>query len=101
MPKTITVPVVDGQECVQSHDGLNDIASKRTFCAGNNNGEGPCKGDSGGGFAMLRNGRWTLRGTVSASLGTGDPNMPCNLQHFVVYSDVAKFIPWIRSYLIF
>ncbi|KAL5273817.1 hypothetical protein ACFFRR_000523 [Megaselia abdita] len=102
VPKKIIATIIDGLDCVYSNEYFFNITSKRTFCAGNRNGEGPCKGDSGGGLAIHRNEKWFLRGTVSAALGLKDGSHPqCDLTNYVVYSDVAKFIPWINSYLQF
>lgn len=102
VPKIINVPIVDGQVCQLSNREFFDYTSTRTFCAGNNDGEGPCRGDSGGGIAMLRNNRWTLRGTVSASLGQKLKGAPvCDLKNYVIYSDVAKFISWVDTFLVY
>lgn len=64
---------------------------------GNNDGEkGPCTGDSGGGFMMLRNAKWTLRGIVSVALE--DPsNKSCDLTKYFIFADVAKVIKWIKG----
>lgn len=59
------------------------------------NGSGPCNGDSGGGFVMKRSGRWILRGIVSMSLSSKEAQ--CDLNSFVVFVDVAKYLGWIMS----
>lgn len=56
------------------------------------NGSGPCNGDSGGGFMMLRDGRWTLRGVVSMSIADQGR---CDLSQYLVFTDVSKFSDWI------
>lgn len=49
-------------------------------------------------MSLLHNNRWTLRGIVSA--GINDANTGgCKLTDYVVFTDVAKFIDWIRSYM--
>ncbi|GJQ78129.1 hypothetical protein Trydic_g2466 [Trypoxylus dichotomus] len=92
-PKQVTLPIVTQLQCIESHDDFVDITSDRTFCAGYRNGSGPCNGDSGGGFMMLRNGRWTLRGVVSMSIA--DQGRRCDLSQYLVFTDVSKFHDWI------
>ncbi|KRT85154.1 Trypsin [Oryctes borbonicus] len=92
-PKQVSLPIVTQLQCLESHDDFVDITSDRTFCAGFRNGSGPCNGDSGGGFMMLRNGRWTLRGVVSMSIA--DQGRRCDLSQYLVFTDVSKFYDWI------
>ena len=97
-PQKISLPVVAEATCLRASDTFRYITSERTFCAGAKNGRGPCNGDSGSGMTMLRNNRWVLRGIVSASLA--DPVLnSCNLAEYVVFTDMAKFDHWIRSYV--
>lgn len=97
-PKKITIPVVSEAECLRSSDTYRYITSQRTFCAGNRDGTGPCNGDSGSGFAFKVDNKWMLRGIVSAALA--DPvASTCNLGEYVVFTDVAKFIDWIKMYM--
>ncbi|KAK9753134.1 Serine protease gd N-terminus [Popillia japonica] len=91
-PKQVTLPIVTQVQCLESHDDFADITSDRTFCAGFRNGSGPCNGDSGGGFMMLRDGRWTLRGVVSMSIADQGR---CDLSQYLVFTDVSKFSDWI------
>ncbi|XP_037049414.1 serine protease gd-like [Bradysia coprophila] len=97
-PKKITIPIVSEAECLRSSDTYRYITSQRTFCAGDRDGTGPCNGDSGSGLAFKINGKWMLRGIVSAALA--DPiSSTCNLGEYVVFTDVAKFVGWIKSYM--
>lgn len=81
---------------------------------------GPCTGDSGAGLMIYKNNRWMLRGTVSASLpmatiatGATTTNSKlsskgrnetqksnCNVNQYVIYTDVGKFLDWIFAFLI-
>lgn len=98
-PKRVEVPIVSDQNCLRSHQGFSKITSERTFCAGWRNGsEGPCAGDSGSGLMLNQNGAWYLRGLVSLSLKDANTGQ-CDLNEFVVFTDVAKFVPWITSLL--
>lgn len=99
-PKKVSTIIVSGETCLRSNDQFSQITSNRTFCAGNRNGQGPCTGDSGGGLMMERNGRWTLRGTVSGALAEANSE-DCDLQQYVIYSDIAKFTSWIHSNMVY
>jgi hypothetical protein len=92
-PKKINVPIVSESQCLRSHPGFTILTSSRNFCAGGN-GENPCKGDSGGGLILNQDGRWYLRGIVSAGLINGQT---CYVDRFTVFTDVAKFLPWIKA----
>lgn len=65
---------------------------------GSLDGASPCTGDSGGGFIIKRNNTWLLRGVVSATLLDYE-TLSCDLYKYSVYSDVAKYMEWIRSTL--
>lgn len=53
---------------------------------------------AGSGLTLQRNGRWMLRGIVSA--GVNDPNNNgCKLHDYVIFTDVAKFTEWIREFM--
>lgn len=97
-PKKINVPIVSEADCLRSSDTYRYITSDRTFCAGRRDGRGPCNGDSGGGMTFKVNNKWMLRGIVSAALSDPIVNS-CNLAEYVVFTDAAKFVGWIRSYM--
>lgn len=97
-PKKISIPIVSEAECLRSSDTYRYITSERTFCAGGRDGKGPCNGDSGGGMTFKVNNKWMLRGIVSAALA--DPIInTCNLGDYVVFTDAAKFVNWIKLYM--
>jgi secreted trypsin-like serine protease len=52
-------------------------------------------GDSGGGLMLKLNGQWILRGIVSVALIGNDGY--CDANNFVVFTDVAQFVPWIKN----
>ncbi|XP_055716602.1 serine protease gd-like isoform X2 [Phlebotomus papatasi] len=98
-PKKAEVPVVSDATCLRSNEAFSKITTDRTFCGGWRNGsEGPCNGDSGGGLIFDINGRWTIRGIVSASL-SDMLTSSCNLKEYVVFTDVAKYMDWIRTFI--
>ncbi|XP_011867338.1 PREDICTED: transmembrane protease serine 9-like [Vollenhovia emeryi] len=93
-PRMVTASIVGHDTCLWSNLGFFFLTSNRTFCAGFRNSSGPCNGDSGSGLVLFNNitGRYYLRGLVSRSL-VGETL--CDLQNYIVYVDVAKYIPWI------
>ncbi|XP_023299136.2 serine protease gd-like [Lucilia cuprina] len=97
VPKKVDTKIVSDAECLRSSPAYNMLTSPRTFCAGNRDDTGPCMGDSGSGLMISRNGRWYLRGIVSAGQ---TKDRKCNLQEFVVFCDVAKHMQWIQSNLV-
>lgn len=60
-------------------------------------GTGVCNGDSGGGMFFERNGLYSLRGVVSLGVSQKDEPKTCNLQQYVVFTDAAKYLDWIRE----
>lgn len=98
LPKQAEIPVVSDETCINSNDVFSKLVSEVSFCAGWRNGtEGPCNGDSGGPLLFQRRGRWTLRGVVSTALYIDNTNI-CDLNEYVVFTDVAKFRDWIMSF---
>lgn len=64
-----------------------------------------CNGDSGGGMFFKRDedapddeAVWMLRGLVSLSVRTKQDR--CDPSHFVVFTDVAKYVDWLENFLI-
>jgi Trypsin len=99
-PKAIEMPVVSTLTCVYDDISYLKITSKRTLCVGEKNGKGPCHGDSGSGFVMKMDGKWVLRGIVSAGL-TNPVTLTCDKNKYAVLSDTAKFMKWISFYMNF
>lgn len=94
IPKKVSANIVSDGECLRSSEAYSMLTSPRTFCAGNRDGSGPCMGDSGSGLMLNRNGRWYLRGVVSAGQ---TKQQKCNLLEYVVFCDTAKHLSWITS----
>ncbi|KAG5330455.1 GD protease, partial [Acromyrmex heyeri] len=95
-PRMARVPIVSEVTCLRSHPIFITLTSERTFCAGLRY-QSPCNGDSGSGLVLYDSstGRYRLRGVVSRSV-TGNDFL-CDLQRYIVYVDVAKYIPWIQE----
>ncbi|XP_061722892.1 serine protease gd-like [Cydia pomonella] len=96
-PRMVRIPVVSTAMCRASRPDFHVFTSDHTFCAGDRNGAGPCLGDSGGGLYILDGGRWRLRGVVSLSLRPENGESTCNLNEYVIFTDAAKFIQWIKN----
>lgn len=97
-PSTIEMSLVSDATCLRAHESFQYITSSRTFCAGNANGTGPCSGDSGGPLMSKRSGKWFFKGIVSASPIDVETHS-CDLKTFVVFTDVTKFLPWIKRHI--
>ncbi|KAJ8712869.1 hypothetical protein PYW08_008173 [Mythimna loreyi] len=94
-PQMVRAPIVSNIECRGSKAVFHQVTYNTTLCAGYRNGTGPCSGDSGGGLYLLERGKWTLRGLVSLSLQ--NTWLTCDLNEYVVFTDTAQFLPWIKK----
>ncbi|CAB3222120.1 unnamed protein product [Arctia plantaginis] len=97
IPNLVHLPIVSTDTCRAKNAAFHQLTSSHTLCAGDLKGSGPCKGDSGGGLYIQHEGKWRLRGVVSISLRTDDGR--CNLQEYLVFTDTAQYLPWIRQIL--
>ncbi|XP_070499055.1 chymotrypsin-like protease CTRL-1 [Chironomus tepperi] len=90
----INTPIQSNEKCIKSgqHESL---VSHRAFCGGSANGTGVCLGDSGSGLFVFKNGKFYLRGIVSASLRGS--LYGCNVNTYAVFTDVIKFHSWVKS----
>ncbi|XP_052739186.1 CLIP domain-containing serine protease B4 isoform X2 [Bicyclus anynana] len=96
----VEMPVVDQETCIRSYSAFFDKFTDRdyTYCAGYRDGTSVCNGDSGGGMVFEMQGSWYLRGLVSLSVARHN-EYRCDPTHYVVFTDLAKFLPWIRGYI--
>ncbi|XP_011866173.1 PREDICTED: serine protease gd-like isoform X2 [Vollenhovia emeryi] len=97
--RMIRATIVSQETCNSSDTRYARFISKRTFCAGSSDDKGPCRGDSGTGLMLPNNitGRYQLRGVVSGSIGYVNDTFECDPRKYVIYVDVAKYIPWIKQ----
>jgi len=88
------VTALNGLYCYTEDPVVAIFSSPRTFCGRGVNGNAN-KGDSGGGFYVLVGSSWVQHGIVSSlrtnATGFVDENS------IVVYTNVLKFIDWIRD----
>lgn len=94
-PRVLTLPIVSTESCRASNQVYHFVTSDMTLCAGYRNGTNPCIGDSGGGLLVLHGGKYKLRGVLSLALRPTDEG--CSLYDYVVFTDVAKYVPWIKK----
>ncbi|XP_034490185.1 serine protease gd [Drosophila innubila] len=116
-PKVLKAPIVSNEVCFKSNEDFRNLSSNRTFCAGilvdssvlRQGWPGATSiytGISGAGLMIMKNNRWMLRGTVSATLPVVprrshiDDSGPCCSKQYIIYADVAKFIDWIMAFII-
>ncbi|KAF2882846.1 hypothetical protein ILUMI_23358 [Ignelater luminosus] len=97
------MPVVSTETCIFSNrDFFSRFTSTKTFCAGFRNGTSACTGDSGGGMVFPKTGTsgqnsvWQLRGVISLSAALQNANVVCDTSNYIVFTDVAKYLDWIR-----
>ncbi|XP_013167707.1 PREDICTED: proclotting enzyme-like isoform X1 [Papilio xuthus] len=100
-PRMIRLPIVTNRECRATRSEFHKLTSDTTLCAGNRDGSGPCAGDSGGGLFVLDDGRWRVRGIVSLAISAKSAEKPCNLDEYVIFTDVAKYRSWIKRHMAF
>lgn len=92
--KQVLVRAVNDSTCFSIDHHLGSIYSSRHFCASGKD-EGPCSGDSGGGFFIKFRGLWTLRGTVSA--GAFKTEGGCDVGRFALYTKLNEYAAWIAK----
>ncbi|GBP00584.1 hypothetical protein EVAR_76879_1 [Eumeta japonica] len=101
-PRMVRMPIVSTAACRASRPDFHKLTSSTTLCAGTvlqaiETAPGLCLGDSGGGLYILEDKRWRLRGVVSLSLRAENGENTCNLNEYIVFTDTAQYLPWIRS----
>lgn len=97
------MPVVSKETCIYSFpEFYSKFTTQKTYCAGFRNGTSVCNGDSGGGMVFMKQGGsryspvFQLRGLVSISVALQNESK-CDATHYVVFTDVAQYLDWIRA----
>lgn len=95
-----SMPLVDAQDCRRSYrQFFSSFLNERKFCAGYRNGTTVCTGDSGGGLVIEQNTGWFLKGVVSLGVASQDADNMCDTSHFVLFTDVVKYVDWIIQHV--
>ncbi|XP_028984800.1 complement C1r subcomponent-like [Betta splendens] len=98
--KYVPVPLVNQETCIDSITSKkNEMGENRVpnltnnmFCAGfPEGGKDSCKGDSGGPFALTKNGSFWAAGVVSWGVDCGKPGT------YGVYTKVVNYLDWINK----
>ncbi|XP_018563878.1 serine protease 7-like [Anoplophora glabripennis] len=88
----VEVPSFDKEKCKEKYFSRNIILKNTQICAGGEYRKDSCTGDSGGPLMMSTDdGIWYALGVVSFGMGCGVEGWPG------VYTNIAKFLPWIQS----
>lgn len=86
------MPIVSKATCKRAYPFI--AITNNMFCAGyRNGGIDTCSGDSGGGFLCLPKKKqygWTVQGITSFGESCGKRGK------YGIYTDVRKYLPWIR-----
>lgn len=91
IPRKLEIPIVNRLRCLKRENSLVNVIWDEAFCAGKDYAS-VCKGDSGSGFYIEKDGVFYLRGTVSSSVAHD-----CDGSHFAIYSDIAKYVGFISE----
>ena len=63
-------------------------------------GTGVCMGDTGGSLTLEQNGIYYIRGITSGAAANLDEvtgQFTCDSMQYVIFTDVAKYIQWIKD----
>ncbi|XP_050101609.1 ovochymase-2-like [Anopheles aquasalis] len=97
-----TMPTVSHLQCLASDPPLfGRVLYEGMFCAGWRNGTNVCNGDSGGAFAIHRNGHWTALGIVSFTGQREPENLAqparCSNESLAGFISIPAYLDWIES----
>ena len=97
--KQALVGVQDALTCIASdRDVFGTHLTTDMFCGMGQNGASACNGDSGGGMFFEVGGKWYVRGLVSFTPLNANTK-PCDPRKNTAYTDVAKYLDWIKQYI--
>ncbi|XP_044737923.1 chymotrypsinogen B-like [Chrysoperla carnea] len=83
-----TVPVSKNSDCATF---FKQVITDKQICLGYGSKENACAGDSGGPFLLKENGRPVVAGITSFG------NQGCYEYEPIVYTNVAKYLDWIKN----
>ncbi|KAI4455097.1 modular serine protease [Holotrichia oblita] len=99
----LNMPIVSKDVCIYSLvEFYPKFTTADTYCAGFINGTTTCNGDSGGGMVFQKNTKnpnkkvFHLRGLISLSVALQN-DAKCDPKHYVVFTDVAKYLEFIEQ----
>lgn len=93
-PRQAEVLRVSPEKCFLEEKDITIISSLRTFCArGVKAQEGPCLGDSGGGFYFKNGNVWSIQGIVSSGILSDK----CPQTTHSVFTKLSSFKSWIQE----
>uniref|UniRef100_A0A4Y0BPU6 Peptidase S1 domain-containing protein n=1 Tax=Anopheles funestus TaxID=62324 RepID=A0A4Y0BPU6_ANOFN len=94
-----SIPVVATDICIEGkQDILATYITSDMFCAGNREEINACNGDSGGGFFLNYTDTWYIRGIVSFKQYRDETNTT-DTTEYIVFTDVAKYLNWIKEHM--
>ncbi|XP_018563886.1 serine protease 7-like [Anoplophora glabripennis] len=91
----VELPPFDKSSCIEKYTTYRIYLNESQVCAGGEELADSCTGDSGGPLMMQKdNDTWYAAGVVSFGVGCGTRGLPG------VYTNIAKFLPWIKSQMV-
>lgn len=93
LPRKIDLDIISNKECFKRDRSLKLVSADGMFCAGKE-GVAVCSGDSGSGLYVNINGKFYLRGLVSAAKQT-----ECSRGYLALYTDVMNYLDFISMQL--
>jgi secreted trypsin-like serine protease len=94
-PRTLEVSIHRNEQCFLKFNDLASLSSSRTYCGGDANSSGACKGDSGHGLFVKHYENYYLHGIVSSSLLDRENN--CLTNYYSILTNVQKYTKWIEE----
>ncbi|XP_071443160.1 uncharacterized protein [Hetaerina americana] len=97
------MPLLSLRTCSSRYPDLDRRLSDKIYCAGYRSRTTVCSGESGDGmfFSSPDHRRparkWSIRGVASFTLSRKSTT-GCSASNYVVFTDVAKYLNWIRKY---
>lgn len=98
-PIELQIPAINASHCYTRFHDLVYASSTRMFCGGyDNQGKGPCSGDSGSGYYALNSyssPSFVIQGIVSVA--QVDNLKKCDVNKYSLFTNVGRFVDWIEE----
>lgn len=100
------MPIAPKEICINNYPGFyKHLISGESYCANFQNDTTICNGDSGGGMTFSKKQPGLhypihyLRGVISLSVALQN-EFRCDNEHYAIFTDITKYLPWIDKFKI-